>query len=424
MLTIVPAVFGICRRDERSELVRIEPASDVSRSTDCAMGPRDWRTALSCTCCALAAGGGARGVGGAVATTSSLLGWAACDAGATAQRFEVHTKLAAGESGTLRDAATGRCVGVAGCKAVQVVGAGPMGFAPVALDVCGGGGCGGANTEWKVLRSAACEGCYRFESALDLGGCLNVPDALTPIGGPDAPGGCGQGAECTKLQAWRPCADVNQFTLRYDPATRQLRPPPAGYPTNVWIGQDCPAGPDACCLVAEPCVAPCALPWSWGTRLLLGAAAAATLYLGGGALVAARRAPGSPHPPGLGLLPHRERWELLAGLVADGVALFAARLRGAARPGASPPRAGPEGAAPPSKPKGGRGKRQRGKAREKGNQATQAALLPGEAAATVTGAGAGGRLGAASSSYRGDEWAPPRPQLSSGARETGVKVVS
>ena len=64
-----------------------------------------------------------------------------------------------------------------------------------------------------------------------------------------------------ELIAWKPCASVGNFAFRFDVKKRRVRSPPGGYPQNVgWINTACPGGAEDCCLIAEPCTAPCSLP--------------------------------------------------------------------------------------------------------------------------------------------------------------------
>jgi hypothetical protein len=85
------------------------------------------------------------------------------------------------------------------------------------------------------------------------------------------------------------------------------------------------------CLEAEPCVAPCMLPSSWGASFLAVFLAAGTLYLAGGAVYAVKLQGKSYAGDGLtGMVPHAAFFMRLDGLVRDGVVFSVAEARKAA----------------------------------------------------------------------------------------------
>ena len=171
----------------------------------------------------------------------------------------------------------------------------------------------------------------------------------------------------------------------------------------------------------------------WGlTGVLLLALGA---YAVGGALLGQRRKPGAAVGAGaagfLSSHPHYGRWAELTALCWDGVAFARGGRRGAGL-GAGQRREG-YGSVPSTADSDEGGGRSRGRSKHeskrsgkrgssgKGRRAKPDAPPPPppppdeEPLPTAQKQPKGG-------GYRGDEWAPPRPQLQSGARETGVKV--
>ena len=145
-----------------------------------------------------------------------------------------------------RDGETGRCLSIPNCQAIK------NSYYPVSLEVCGKGDCGGKNSLWTTKPAPAGstpgQEVRLFSSTQDPTTCLNVPDDKSAV-------------DDFELIAWKPCASVGNFAFRFDVKKRRVRSPPGGYPQNVgWINTACPGGAEDCCLIAEPCTAPCSLP--------------------------------------------------------------------------------------------------------------------------------------------------------------------
>ena len=162
-------------------------------------------------------------------------------------RYALHSPLIVASSHPpRRDGETGRCLSIPNCQAIK------NSYYPVSLEVCGKGDCGGKNSLWTTKPAPAGsepgQEVRLFSSTQDPTTCLNVPDDKSAV-------------DDFELIAWKPCASVGNFAFRFDVKKRRVRSPPGGYPQNVgWINTACPGGAEDCCLIAEPCTAPCSLP--------------------------------------------------------------------------------------------------------------------------------------------------------------------
>jgi len=149
-----------------------------------------------------------------------------------------------------------------------------------------------------------------------------------------------------------------------------------------------------------------------------------------GAVYSSRQQDGSRNREGwTGLLAHREFWMELAALVRDGAAWSRARVQGES-PDATGVGMGEGGAAGEGFEGRKRSHKRSKKAGKSGRRGKHSDQQEGLLAADTSTSGpnastaAQAAQGSGGAAYRGDEWSAPAAGslLSSGARETGVKV--
>ena len=226
------------------------------------------------------------------------------------------------------------------------------------------------------------------------------------------------------------CVEKEKCTVTSCPCTEGNTCPPGAKCDAGWVD------PRKGCMKGMTVVYRCGdAQWGWPliALLLVGAAA----YGGGGVLFAQRVQGRKPAGPGakaaLQIHPHAARWREVWALVEDGIA-HARGGGGAGRPQrrqggdeeAPPDSTEGEGASPRKERREKRQKKERGS--RKGSKDSRSAsakeplLEPSPAPAPGPPPPEAAEKKGGGSGYRGDEWAPPKAQLQSGARETGVKV--
>ena len=240
--------------------------------------------------------------------TYSGVKFAACDKDDLNQKWQKPPT----EVGQIRDQSTDRCLSVLDCTNTQPA-SDPLpnkNIGRVVLDECGAGPCDGKNAQWHAVVTGAWS---TFESK-DIGSSASCYTL-------NAVGDGGVTTNNWPMVAWGaatcdPNAGNNQF--KWDEDTGLLR-------VNFLLPlSSCTTAAD-CCLVAEPCVAPCHLS-SWGATFLLVLLVSVVVYVGGWATYSVKVLGKSTENPKELLTPHPEQWRALAGLVADGVTFFRAQV--------------------------------------------------------------------------------------------------
>ena len=201
----------------------------------------------------------------------SDLDFSKCKPGDDHQSFSVES--IDGGSGTITDAATGRCLAVKECtgsdanlnlcsSTCELTGTHKV----VVLDACSSSsdGCGGKSQQWTTKKDAS--GVLQFNSALNKAGagemCLNAAGDPTAVEGFSfIVWGCGAAGP----------PNQNQW-FHYDADSGALTTEAPGKPADGCTGL-------GCCLTAKPCIAPCTLPMGWGGHFILALAALCSSYL-------------------------------------------------------------------------------------------------------------------------------------------------